>query len=481
MPLWFSFRSSVVLFVFEKVKSANLTNSINLYFMEGQKIWNNILGSLKGQVTPSVFKTWFAGSYALDFKKDGNRNLLIVAVKNSFLKEQIEHRYLSTLTEVAREKNGNIEFAFVVSAAPKEKVSKEGPIFSGNALSYVSRNQNAESVNPNHTFSNFVVGFSNNIAYLAATQVSANLGSLYNPLFIFGSTGVGKTHLMQAVANEVLTKTVNAKVLYVSAEKFTNDFIESLNNKSQQAFRAKYRNIDILLVDDIQFLAGKESTQDEFFFTFNELYLSGKQLVCASDRHPKELSRLKQRLVSRFLGGMTVDLGLPDYEMRVAIVNQKCKERGVKLPPEIVTFLAKNSSGGARELEGAMITAIACLKLSGGQASLDAVRASLSKRLSNSAPTVSPGKVINAVCRYFKVTSGDLTSPSRKASFVYPRQILMFLLRSELALPLEQIGHLLGGRDHSTVIHGISKIETLTQDPSKNDELLRIKSQISTS
>lgn len=448
--------------------------------MEGQKIWNNILGSLKEQVTPTVFKTWFAGSFVLDYKKNENSNLLIVAVKNNFLKEQIEQKYLPKLVEVAKEKNGKIDFAFVVSASAKSSQAKEGPIFSGNALNYIGKGKTQDSVNPGHSFSNFVVGFSNNIAYLASTQVAANPGSLYNPLFIFGPTGVGKTHLMQAIANEILTKSVNAKVLYASAEKFTNDYIESLNNKGQQAFRAKYRNIDVLLVDDIQFLAGKESTQDEFFFTFNELYLSGKQIICVSDRHPRDLSRLKERLVSRFLGGMTVDLGLPDYEMRVAIINQKCKERGVKLPEEIVTFLAKNSSGGARELEGALITAIASLKLAGDQASFEGLKASLEKKLTSSAP-VSPGKIIIAVCKHFKITNADLTSSSRKATLVYARQVLMFLLRSELALPLEQIGHILGGRDHSTVIHGVSKIETLRTDPEKNDEILRIKSQILTS
>ncbi len=448
--------------------------------MEGQKIWNNILGQLREQVTPTVYKTWFAGSYVLEYKKNENSNLLIVAVRNNFLKEQIEQKYLPQLIEVAKAKNGNIDFAFVVSSVQKDKPANETPIFSGNALNYIGRSKSQDSINSQHSFSNFVVGFSNNIAYLASTQVAANPGSLYNPLFIFGPTGVGKTHLMQAIANDILTKTLNAKVLYASAEKFTNDFIESLNNKNQQAFRAKYRNIDVLLVDDIQFLAGKESTQDEFFFTFNELYLSGKQIICVSDRHPRDLSRLKDRLVSRFLGGMTVDLGLPDYEMRVAIVNQKCKERGVKLPEEIVTYLAKNSTGGARELEGALITAITCLKLSGGQASLDSVKASLEKRMASSVPAISPGKIFNAVTRHFKITNADLTSSSRKASLVYARQVLMYLLRSELSLPLEQIGHILGGRDHSTVIHGISKIETACQNPDKNDEVLRIKSQILT-
>lgn len=448
--------------------------------MEAQKIWNNILGGLREQVSPSAFKTWFAGSFALDYKKGEKGNILIVAVKNNFLKEQIEKRYLGKIVEVARVKNGDVEFAFVVSAIQREKSQKQGPIFSGDALSFLSRGQSAESVNPGHNFSNFVVGFSNNIAYLAATQVAANPGKTYNPLFIFGPSGVGKTHLMQSISNEVLNKTVGAKVLYVSAEKFTNDYIDSLNNKTQQAFRAKYRNVDVLLVDDIQFLAGKESTQDEFFFTFNELFLSGRQIVCVSDRHPRDLSRLKERLVSRFLGGMTADLGLPDYEMRVGIINLKCKERGVKLSEEIVDYLAKTCTGGARELEGALITALACLKLSGSGMSLDLVRDSIEKRAVKSSPAVTSGKIINAVCSHFKVASGELMGISRKANLVYARQILMFLLRHELNLPLEEIGKLVGGRDHSTVIHGISKIDNLIKNLDKNDEVLRIKSKILT-
>lgn len=444
--------------------------------MESQKIWNNILGTLKEQVSPSVYKTWFAGSYALDFKKSERGSTLIIAVKNNFLKEQIEQRYLAKITEAARQKNGEIEFAFVVSVKPKVKNTKNEPLFSGNALSYTHRSRTAESINPNHTFANFVVGFSNNIAYLAATQTASNLGRAYNPLFIYGPTGVGKTHLMQAIANDVLAKTIDAKVLYVSAEKFTNDFIESLNNRGQQAFRAKYRNVDVLLVDDIQFLAGKESTQDEFFFTFNELFLSGRQLICASDRHPRELTRLKERLVSRFLGGMTADLGLPDLEMRAAIVNQKCKERGVKLPEEIVDYLSKTCTGGARELEGALITALTCLKLSGGPASIDSIKASLEKKMANTTPILTTGKIISAACKYFKISISDLNSQSRKAPLVNARQVLMFLLRQELSLPLEEIGHLLGGRDHSTVIHGIAKVREAAKSPEANDEILRIKS-----
>src|SRR3989338_8380014 len=252
--------------------------------MEGQKIWASILAGIKSQISSSTFKTWFAGSFVLDYNKTEKKNGLLQTR----------------------------EF-FVVSKNDWQGVlEKNEPLFSGVAPTYIGISRKIDGLNPNHTFENFVVGSSNNLAFLAFNQVGGNLGSVYNPLFVYGPTGVGKTHLLQACGNAVLLEIVDAKVLYVSAEKFTNDYIESLRDRTMAAFRQKYRGVDLLLVDDVQFLAGKESTQDEFFYTFNELYLSGRQIVLAADRHPRELGRLKERLVSRFLGGMAVDVARPD-------------------------------------------------------------------------------------------------------------------------------------------------------------------------
>ncbi len=450
--------------------------------MEGQKAWNNILLGIKSSVSASTFKTWFWGSFVMDFKERSPKKLLVIGLKNNFLKEQVETRYQQLITKVARRKGlGNVEVVFVV--AEKEngaRALKNEPIFSGQPLNLVVNNRTSQDLNPNHTFGNFIVGASNNLAFLAAKQVADNLGSSYNPLVFWGPTGVGKTHLLQAVGNEVLAKTVDSRVLYATAEKFTNDYIESLYNKTTPAFRAKYRNVDLLLVDDIQFLSGKESTQDEFFHTFNELYLSGRQAVFACDRHPKELVKLKDRLLSRFLGGMMADINLPDLEMKMAILKSKCKERNIDLGDEVVLYLAENCQGGARELEGNLISVLALMKLSGKKLVLGEVEEVIKKNGEAVRAEITPGKLTNAVCRHFKLNYRELSGSSRRATLVFARQVLMYLLRTDVNLPLEQIGQILGNRDHSTVIYGIEKIERLiASDQIARDEVLRIKLAVS--
>ncbi len=448
--------------------------------MSGQKIWNNILSNVKNKVSTSTFKTWFSGTFVLDLKSEGEGDLLIVGVRNSFVREQIENRYKEDILNSAAALNyTNLSVIFVVSQKEKAPPAKNGPLFSGEPLDFINKSKSPDALSMSHVFENFVVGASNNLAYLAATQVTASLGSLYNPLLIHGPTGVGKTHLLQAIGNEVQAKTINAKVLYVSAERFTNDYIESLNNKTQQAFRAKYRSADVLLVDDIQFFAGKESTQDEFFYTFDELHLSGKQIVLASDRHPKEIARLKDRLVSRFLGGMACGIMYPDLEMKTAILTSKSKERGISLDSTVIHYLAERCRGGARELEGSLVSVLALSKLSGGKVDLGEVRAAIGQDTNLNSPIVTPGRVMDIVSRHFKVSGDDLRGPSRKSRLVEARQTLMFLLRKQLGLPLSAIGDILGGRDHSTIIHGIEKVESLCLNQLKNDEILRLTTAIS--
>lgn len=443
--------------------------------MSGQKIWNNILCDIKTKVSTSTFKTWFAGTFVLDLTNEEGKDILVIGVRNNFIKEQIETRWKEeVLKTAARQGQKTLTVVFVVGQKEKKEASGAEPLFSGKPLDYFSKSKSPESLNHGHVFENFVVGFSNNLAYLAATQVAVSLGSLYNPLLFFGPTGVGKTHLLQAIGNEVLAKTLNAKVLYVSAERFTNDYIESLRNKTQQAFRAKYRGVDLLLVDDVQFLAGKESTQDEFFYTFNELYLSGRQMVFAADRHPREIARLKERLVSRFAGGMAAAISYPDVEMKTAIIGVKCKERGVFLDSETIGYLAESSRGGARELEGVLISVLALAKLSGGKVDIEKVKATVERSMPQNLPRPTAGKIMEVVSRHFRVSSGDLCGPSRKSRLVEARQTLMYLLRKQLGLPLEEIGGLLGGRDHSTIIYGIEKVEAACLNQNKNDEILRL-------
>ena len=445
--------------------------------MTDQKVWSGILAGVKSQVSSSIYRAWFSGSFLLETKKSGPKDILVVATKNNFLKEQLETKYLPMVVETAKN-NGlaNCEIIFVVSRPQVQEKTGNEPLFSGVPATYVNSFRKPEALSPNHTFENFVVGASNNLAYLAFTQAAANIGSLYNPLFVYGQTGVGKTHLLQAFGNYVLAKVLDCRVLYVSAEKFTNDFIESLNNHTTGLFRQKYRGVDVLLVDDIQFLAGKESTQDEFFFTFNELALSGRQMVIASDRHPKELSRFKERLSGRFMGGMTVDIGRADLELRTAILTAKCREKGLVLSDEILSFIASVCESGARELEGVLVQVLSAAKLSSGKISLEEIKRVVERTPKTVKKSITLGNVMAAVCRYFKVSSSDLCGPRRKASLVYPRQILMFLLRQDCGLPLEAIGDFLGGRDHSTVLYGIEKIASLVAvDQNRRDEVSRIR------
>lgn len=449
----------------------------NIY-KDGQKVWGDVLSTLKTQVSSSNFKTWFSGSYVLDFKKNEGSNLLIVAVRNNFLKEQIENRFYSSISQIVKEKGlDDLSVIFVVSQKEQRVETETSPLFSGVAQQFMLTKKSFDTLSTNHTFKNFVVGSANNLAYLAASQVTSNLGTLYNPLLVYGQTGVGKTHLLQAIGNEVLARTVDAKVLYVTSEGFTNDYLESLGNRTQAAFRQKYRSPHLLIVDDIQFLAGKESTQDEFFHTFNELVLSGRQVVVACDRHPKELGRLKERLVSRFLGGMVVDIGLPDLETKMLIVKTKCAERGINLDLQVVEYIARECRGGARELEGVLTNVLANIRLAGGKMSPEDILAAVDKSKNTEVVRVSPKEVVSAVSKHFKVSVEDLRGASRRSSLVFARQIAMYLLRKDLNVPLEQIGDLLGGRDHSTVIYGVGKMENaVKQSSSLRDQILRVES-----
>lgn len=444
--------------------------------MSGQKIWASILSDLKTQVSASTFKTWFSGSSVLDFKEGASGGVLVVGVKNSFLKEQVETRYLSVIEKVAKKKGLDMAIAFEVLKEEKATPTTEAPLFSGEAPTFINSFKKIDNLNPAHTFKNFVVGASNNLAFMAFGQVAESPGAVYNPLFVYGETGVGKTHLLQACGNEVLNKVADAKVLYVSAEKFTNDYIESLGNRTQAHFRQKYRSVDVLIVDDVQFLAGKESTQDEFFYTFNELYLSGRQVVLACDRHPKDLGRLKDRLVSRFLGGMIVDVGNPDLELRVAILKSKCQEKGVVLNDDLLTYIAQSCSGSVRELEGLLVQVLSLTKLSSGKMTVEQIKAVVDRNKVVVKDPVSSKVVVGAVSKHFKIAKDDLCGSRRKAQLVRARQVLMFLLRVDLGMALDAIGEVVGGRDHSTIIYGVDKVEALySKDQVMRDEIARIR------
>lgn len=330
------------------------------------------------------------------------------------------------------------------------------------------------NLNPNYTFETFVVGNNNNLAHAASLAVAESPGEVYNPLFIYGGVGLGKTHLMQAIAHFIIENNPSKKVLYVTSETFTNELIDAIRNKENAekgnaAFRNRYRNIDVLLIDDIQFIIGKESTQEEFFHTFNSLYQDGKQIVISSDKPPKEMETLSERLRTRFEMGLPVDIQIPTYETKMAIINRKAEISGLDIPYEVSDYVATHIKSSIRELEGALTKLSAFSKLSHTPITVEFAEQTLKDLISPDAKKeITPELIIQMVADHFNVKYDDLLSSKRTADIVHPRQIAMYLCRQMTTAPLQAVGKALGNRDHTTVIHGAEKI---AQEVVKNDSM----------
>ncbi len=435
--------------------------------VDSKKLWSEILKDIKSDLSPANFRTWFSAT-KLENNHDNEKIMFKVVVLNNFVREQIQARYLDQIKDRISQKYDEEEFDLTVEVGKVEilniedepkinDVFKEQTSTSEIKVGWSSVN----NLNPNFTFDKFVVGNSNNLAFAAAQAVAQSPGSVYNPFFIYGGVGVGKTHLMQAVANGILERDSSVRVIYTTCEKFTNEFIESISSKNSKNFREKFRRNDILMIDDIQFLSGKESTQEEFFHTFNELYGGGKQIIMTSDRHPSSLGKIEDRLVSRFLGGLTVDIGNPDFEMRVAIINQKIKAKNLDLTPEIVDIIASKVDKNTRELEGVLTGIISLASLRGQAIDVDIVKKffGIQSETRRTKP-ITPRRVISVVGNKTKVSTGDILGKNRQKELVTARQIVMYLLREEYKFSLVSIGDSLGGRDHTTVMHGVEKIKT---------------------
>jgi chromosomal replication initiator protein len=337
--------------------------------------------------------------------------------------------------------------------------------------------QNEIVLNPNYTFDRFVVGSSNRLAHAAALSVAKKPGDSYNPLFLYGGVGLGKTHLMQAIGNEIL-KRGNTKVLYVSCEKFTNDYIEAVRSGKAARFKDKYRNIDVLLIDDIQFLVGKESTQEEFYHTFNALHQNNKQIVISSDRPPKALSSLEDRLVSRFEGGMIADISPPDFETRLAILKKRQREKNYYIDDEILELIATKVQQNIRELEGAFTRLVANCQLSGEKPTLERAQQLLSSYDLPRATGLTFEKVLNKISEFYGLNKEDILNQKRDRELVHPRQVMMYILRHELNYSYPKIGKELK-RDHTTVIHGCEKIEkAIVQNDGLKQEISLIKNRL---
>lgn len=342
-------------------------------------------------------------------------------------------------------------------------------------------NVDKANLNPRYTFDTFVVGKNNNFAHAASLAVAESPGEIYNPLFIYGGVGLGKTHLMHSIAHFILERNPDTKVLYVTSETFTNEVIENIrsgNNTAMSKFREKYRSIDVLLIDDIQFIIGKESTQEEFFHTFNDLHSSGKQIIISSDKPPKEMSTLEERLKSRFEWGLIADISSPDYETRMAILRKREELDGYRIDDEVIQYIATNIKSNIRELEGALNIVVAFGNLNKRKIDLESAKEALKNIISpDEKRVITPELIINTICEHFHISREDLTGSKRNSEIVFPRQIAMYLCREMTQTQFKEIGKIMGGKDHSTVIHGYDKIayEVKNNENTKNTINILIK------
>jgi len=438
--------------------------------MDTKSLWQAALGELEIILSKASFTTWFKDTFIHSLDNE----VAIIGVPDSFHKEWLENKFhnhiLKTLAKLSHSKIKEVKY---------KVVTKKDLVLPKPAVAVLKSKREAEEIhlNPYYTFDSFVIGSSNRLAHAAAKAVAKSPGEMYNPLFIYGGAGLGKTHLMQAIGHEVL-KNGDKKVLYATCEKFTNEFVQAVQNGKINHFKEKYRTIDVLLIDDIQFLVGKDSTKEEFFHTFNALYQNNKQIVISSDRPPKALSALEERLISRFEGGMLADILPPDLETRIAILNQKKKEKNYQISDEIIEFIASKIQQNIRELEGALTRLIATCQLSGEPPTLELANQILSSFETPTKAKVNLEKILNEVSEFYGLKKDEILGKKRDKALVHPRQITMYLLRHELNFSFPKIGKELQ-RDHTTIIHGCEKIErAIIQDSSLKQEISLIKSRL---
>ena len=438
--------------------------------MKAEQAWQAAVGQLQMEMPKAAFDTWVRGAEYISYE-DGS---FVIGVQNAYARDWLQSRLASTVNRILTGiMNRTIEVRFVVWQNIPDTTEHPEETISPNTEHTVPNNG---TLNPRYTFENFVVGPSNRLAHAATYAVAENPSQAYNPLFLYGGVGLGKTHLLHAIGN--MCNRRGLQVLYVSSEEFTNDLINAIRNHTTQAFREKYRRIDVLLIDDIQFIAGKESTQEEFFHTFNTLHGQDKQLVISSDRPPKAMVTLEERLRSRFEWGLTADIQPPDFETRLAILRAKADRAGHKMPQEILELIARRVQSNIRELEGALTRVAAFADLSGLPLTPQLVDSALADLLPRRTE-IKAEDVLNRVADSFSVPVERILGRDRSRSVALPRQIVMYLLREEANISLPQIGEALGGRDHTTVMYGCDKVaDMLERDDRLRRQVLEIKEQL---
>lgn len=460
--------------------------------MDMEEIWRNALGELEVTITRPNFLTWFKNTFLIDYKK----GVFTIGVPGNFHQNYLQKHYLKDIKKALENQIEEMvnDVRFKVAAQPQghtpiigsnkvihnpvdnstatkaSRLAKSGQLLAGNPY-----------LNSDYKFVDFVVGSNNQLAQAAALAVASKPGQLYNPLYIYGNSGLGKTHLMQAIGHAFLERYPEKIILYSSSETFINEYINAVESGHGKAkdFKDHYRNVDLLLIDDIQFLSNKEGTQEEFFHTFNHLHQNKKQVVLTSDRPPKDIRGLENRLKTRFEGGMVCDITVPNLETREAILRHKAKKQGVEIDDKVIHYIAANVDSSIRELEGAFIRVMATCEVTNQTATEDNVADILKGYIEEKRRIITPDLIIKEVHRYFKIPVEDLLGNKRNKEVVLPRQITMYLLRSEANMSYPEIGKTMSGKDHSTIIHGYNKIEAnIAQNRQIKDDISFIKEKL---
>jgi chromosomal replication initiator protein len=439
-----------------------------------KQLWTAALGELQVGLSRAQYDTWFKETQVISEEDD----VFLIGVPNAFAREWLENKFRPQVRSTLQHLLGRtVDVRFVTSgggAVATRLAVGAGPGASAPpALQPAGqeRREAAALLNARYTFATFVVGSNNRLAHAAALSVAERPGHSYNPLFVYGGSGLGKTHLMHAIGHAVIARHPKKRVAYATSEKFTNEFINSIRAQKGEEFRERYRRIDVLLIDDIQFIAGKEGTQEEFFHTFNAIHEEGKQIVLSSDRPPKAITQLEDRLRSRFEWGLIADISAPDLETRIAILRAKAEAQNIAIPPPVIDFLAQRIVSNIRELEGALTRIVAHASLNAVPVTTQLAQEMLQNILYNPhRKSLSPERIVETVARYYGVPLDQIKGKARDRQVVLPRQIAMYLMREETEAPLLRIGEALGGRDHSTVLHGCEKIE---REMAENDDFRR--------
>ncbi len=437
--------------------------------IHAKELWKAVKGSLEVTLSETIYNTWVKKTEALSFED----NILEIACVNEHAKKQLEGFCRSMIQEKVNQiGKGTYELVFKVSNSIETEEPQEfkEPLFKPLSKDSTKNGADANSriqagLNPNYTFENYIMGNTNRLAYAIADSIANSPGTMYNPFFLYAGVGLGKTHLIQAIGNRVLDLKPSASVIYCTGERFANELIEFIQKKSGKGkynaeFRKKYRSADVLIIDDIQFISGKEQTQEEFFHTFNDLHMKQKQIVLASDRPAEEFKNIEERITSRFRSGIMADIQKPDYELRAAILRAKRDRSGHNFPNDVIDFIAENVPTNIRELEGSYMQVVTMANALGEEISVSVAQQALSNIVkSDRNKPVNVNQILKAVCSYYSVRMTDIKGKRRTKDLVIPRQVAMYLMYEMTQTPYMSIGELLGGRDHTTIMHGVRKVE----------------------